>query len=100
MFMCVVVIFLTLERHFGIPLHLGHLQGTIVILDENGDVIPYRSPTLIALTIYSHYAPGPFRSETKRQRDMLFDFKDSDDYFGDWIPKFPATLFVQTYEDG
>ena len=78
----------------------GKLDGTIVIVDENGEVIPYRSPTLITLTFFSHYAPSPFRPEIKRKRDMFFDFDDSDDYFGAWIPKFPATLFVQTREDG
>ena len=94
-FMCAVVIFLNIERHFGIPLHLGSLQGSIVILDENGKVL---SPEYISTTFFSHYAPGPFRSELWRKWDIFFYLDGSDNNFGAWMPKFPATLLVQAYD--
>ena len=98
MFVWVVIIFLTLERHGFIPLPLEKIQGTIVILDENGEVVPI-TRRLISVTFFSHYAPGPFRSEMGRNHDYFFALEGSDD-FGSRIPKFPSTLFVQTYYGG
>ena len=72
------------------PPHTEKLKGTIVIVDENGEVIPYQSPTV---TVFSHYAPGPFINETDRRRDKYFD--DSGN-FDAWIPRCPLTLFFHS----
>ena len=94
-FMCALVISFTLERHFGIPLTWGSLQGSVVILDENGEILPSE---YISTTFFSHYAPGPFRSELWRKWDIFFYLDGSDNNFGAWMPKFPATLLVQAYD--
>ena len=87
-FLCFVLVVITFER-FNPPA-LRSLEGTIVIVDENGDVVPYRSPVV---TFFSHYAPGTFRGEVGRKQDLYFD--DSGN-FGSWIPRYPATLFFHS----
>ena len=92
-FLVVCITVTTFARHS--PLDLRWFGGTIVVVDENGDVIPVRS-TLPTITVFSHYAPGPFRSETKRTRDFLF-WTDGSGDFGTLIPRFPATLFFHSW---
>jgi len=94
-FLVVCITVTTFARHS--PLDLRWFGGTIVVVDENGDVIPVRS-TLPTITVFSHYAPGLFRSETKRTRDFHF-WTDGSGDFGTLIPRFPATLFIH-YRDG
>jgi hypothetical protein len=81
------------------PLNTVNLEGTIVILDENGEPIPYRDTIF---TFYSHYAPGFFRSEESRQRNYYNDergfgkgFKVGNE-FPLKIPNAGATLFFHT----
>jgi hypothetical protein len=72
------------------PPSWGKLEGTITMVDENGDALPNRLRTV---TVFSHYAPGPFRSETGRKYEIWID--DSGN-FSSLIPKYPATLFFHT----
>jgi hypothetical protein len=76
------------------PLNTERLQGTIVILDENGDVIPYQDTTF---TFYSRYAENVFRSETSRERNYYIDENGFGNSVFMRIPKFPATLFFHTW---
>ena len=81
------------------PLNTTKLEGIAVILDENGEAVPYRD---ITFTFYSHYAPGFFRSELSRERNYYID----EHGFGRGFPghkafplKIPnsgATLFFHT----
>ena len=76
------------------PPNWGSLEGTVVILDENGEPIPYRDTTF---TFFSHYAHGFFRSETGRERNYCIDAAGRFGSDGPYpIPKFPATLFFHT----
>ena len=81
------------------PWNTTSLEGIAIILDENGEAVPYRD---IIFTFYSHYAPGFFRSELRRERNYYIDEQG----FGRGIPghkafplKIPnsgATLFFHT----
>ena len=75
------------------PQYSVKLEGTIIVLNEDGDVLPYQIPLC---TFYSHYAQDFFRSEVSRKRN-LHVFETG---FGNkrpiHIPKFPATLFFYT----
>ena len=81
------------------PLNPVSLEGSAVILDENGEPIPYRE---IVFTFYSHYAPGFFRSEESRKRNYYIDEQGFGRGFGGdtgfplKIPKAAATLFFHT----
>jgi len=75
------------------PRNSVSLQGTIVILDENGDVVPYRDTTF---TFYSHYPGGFFRSEMSRKRNLYIDEEGFGNRVPILIPRYPATLFFHT----
>ena len=87
--MLAALIVTSLEKYN--PPAWGYFGGTIVLVDENGEVIPYQSPTV---TVFSHYAPGPFRGETGRKQDLYFDNSGN---FGSWIPRSPVTLFFHSW---
>ena len=89
--LCVCVIVITF-REFG-PLNTVNLEGTVVILDENGEAIPYRETIF---TFYSHYAPGFFRSESGRNRNCHIGEQGFGKKFPIKIPKSAATLFFHT----
>ena len=65
-----------------------------MILDENGDVLPYQDTTF---TFYSRYAENAFRSETRRERNYKIDETGFGNDAFMRIPKFPATLFFHTW---
>ena len=99
MFGCIILLSaccITLSlKELVFPLHTEKLEGTIVAMDENGEVIPY--PSFITVTVFSHYAPSPYRSETGRTKNHLFDYYDNDTgIFGAMIPRFPVTLFFHS----
>jgi hypothetical protein len=77
-----------------LPLDTERLQGTIVILDENGDVLPYRDTTF---TFFSRYAENVFRSERSRKRNYFIDETGFGNDIFMRIPKSPATLFFHTW---
>jgi len=79
------------------PSHTESLQGTVVILDENGEVLPYREMTL---TFFSHFARDFSRCETRRKRNLHIDETGfgNDDRILTKIPKYPATLFFHTWD--
>ena len=89
--LCVCFIVMTF-RGSG-PLNTVSLEGTVVILDENGEAIPYRETIF---TFYSHYAPGFFRSEAGRKRNLCIDEQGFGKEFPIKIPKSAATLFFHT----
>jgi len=76
------------------PLNTQRLQGIIVILDENGDVLPYQDTTF---TFFSRYAENAFRSETRRERNYKIDETGFGNDAFMRIPRFPATLFFHTW---
>ena len=86
MFVCIIV---TSLRGTGPPNPVS-LEGTIVILDENGEVMPYRETIF---TFYSHYAPGFFRSEMDRKRNLYINESGFGNPIPIKIPKSAATLF-------
>jgi hypothetical protein len=69
------------------------LQGTVVILDENGETLPYRDTTF---TFFSQYPGGFFRSESSRTRNFYIDEGEFGNRFPIKIPNFPAKLFFHT----
>jgi len=75
------------------PLNSGSLQGTIAILDENGEVLPYRDTFF---TFFSLYPGGSFRSEASRKRNLYVDEEGFGNKVPIAIPEFPATLFFHT----
>jgi hypothetical protein len=76
------------------PLATEKLEGTITILNENGETIPFRGPFIY--TVYSRYAPGSFRSEASRKREYT---TGESGRISVSMPHFPATLFFST-DDG
>jgi len=68
------------------------IEGTVVILDENGEPLPFQA---VRWTCFSHFAPGSFRNDRQRTQS----FFGQPEKFNRRIPKFAATLFVRT-EDG
>ena len=94
---CVFILFaccVTMSLKMKGPIDWGSLEGSVVIVDTNGDVLPYRDTNF---TFFSHYANGFFRSEKGRKRNYYIDdagkFGSNSPYP---IPKFPATLFFHT----
>ena len=69
------------------------ITGTVVILDENGETIPFQ-PT--GIRCFSYYASAPFRSGEHRKRNI-----DVDDLgkFNSKIPEFAAALFFYTEDE-
>ena len=68
-------------------------NGTVIILDKNGETLPFQP---VKLTRLSHYAPSFFRSDWKRRLDIYIDKSGN---FNSKIPGFAATAFLRT-EDG
>ena len=99
MFGCVIILFgccilMWLKATGLIPLRLGSLEGAVVIMDENGNILPYRDTTF---TFFSRYAVGFFRSDESRKLNYYID--DVGKFGSDYpypIPKYPATLFFHT----
>ncbi len=85
LFACVLVSAL---RNTG-PWHGTSLEGTVVILDEKGQPIPWRN---VDLTFDSHYPSGFFRSELDRKRNLYV----GEAGFDAEIPNYAATLFFHT----
>ena len=75
------------------PLHTMPVEGTVVILNEEGEVIAHQPTVLLC---FSQYASGLFRSDRKRRLHLVID--DSGN-FGGKIPNFVTTLFFDT-KDG
>jgi len=75
------------------PPNSGSLQGTIAILDENGDALPRRDTFF---TFFSLYAGDSFRSEENRKRNLYVDEEGFGNKIPIAIPEFPATLFFHT----
>ncbi|MCL2004818.1 MAG: hypothetical protein FWG73_01520 [Planctomycetaceae bacterium] len=93
---CVLVTFVLVVAMFfrGLgPLNTENLEGTVVILDENGEAIPYRDTIF---TFYSHYAPSFFRSDAGRKRNLYIDEQGFGKEVPIKIPKSAATLFFHT----
>jgi len=85
--------FVMTQKRFGPP-KSERLQGTIVIRDEHGTVLPYRETTF---TLYSRFAEYVCRTEVHRKRNLYID----EEGFGNQVPiaisKSPATLFFHTW---
>lgn len=81
------------------PRNTMSLQGSIIILDENGEPIPYRNTGLI---FYSRYDQGFFRSDDRRKRSLFIDesgFGTGTRVTGNRpikVPNYPFTLFFYT----
>ena len=75
------------------PLNTMSVSGTVVILDENGDAIPFQ-PT--RGTFYSHYAPDIFRGEWKRKRRVTVNQSGN---FNIRVPEFNGTLILLTNDE-
>jgi len=78
---------------YPFPLDAMPIEGTVVVLDENGEAIPFQ-PT--RFTSFSHFAPGFFHSELKRTRTFRVNETGK---FSRRIPPFATTLLFFT-EDG
>ncbi len=88
-FACVLVLAL---RGSG-PLNGTSLEGTVVILNEKGQPIPWRN---VDLTFYSHYPSGFFRSERDRKRNLYVGKSEFGHDVPIGIPSYAATLFFHT----
>jgi len=85
------------------PPTLVTIQGRVVILDENGETIPFQPTEIQAISLYP---PGRFRSEERRRPNLsvgavvgALDVFDKLGLFSGKIPNFPAALLFQT-KDG
>ena len=91
LFQAILGIVMTQKR--SCPPNSGNLQGTIEILDENGNAVPYRDTTL---TFFSLYAGSSVRCEANRKRNLYVDAEGFGNRVPLAIPEFPATLFFHT----
>jgi hypothetical protein len=90
--LCVLCILMSLKD--AGPLRPIPLEGIVVILDENGEKIPFRETKF---TFYSDYPPNFFRSERSRKLNYHID-QETGKFGGGYvsIPKCGSTLFFHT----
>ena len=75
------------------PWNTMPINGTVIILDENGKTLPFQ-PT--RLTRFSLYAKSFFRSDMRRKSDI---YVDESGKFNSRIPGFAATVFLRTKDE-
>ena len=83
---------LSLIGYTPFPLHTMPIEGTVVILDEHGEAIPFQPTTV---TVFARYASGFLRSKWQTHNFSV----DESGKFSRKIPEFAATL-VFTTKDG
>ena len=84
---------IALNLHQFFPLNTMPISGTVVILDENGDAIPFQ-PT--RGTFFSHYAPDIFRGEWNQKRRVTANRSGN---FNIRTPEFNGTLLLLTNDE-
>ena len=77
---------------YPFPLNTMPVSGTITILDEHGEAMPFQ-PTEVMW--YSLYAPALYRSDLKRSRTVLVDESEK---LSLKIPEFATTLCFFTQD--
>jgi hypothetical protein len=55
---------------YPFPLNTMPIEGAVVVLDENGEAIPFQSTRF---TCFSHFAPALSRSQFKRTQNFTVD---------------------------